>query len=78
MARRTFPRPERHHEIAAQNILARHTAATGFPVTLPVPIDLIVESTFGILVLYDDIPEPPESMILGALFPLRHANRDQH
>ena len=37
--------------------------------TLPVPIELIVESTFGIVVLYDDIPEPPESLILGALFP---------
>jgi Zn-dependent peptidase ImmA (M78 family) len=69
VARRTFARPERHHEIAAQNILSRHAAATGSPVTLPVPIDLIVESTFGIVVLYDDIPEPPESMILGALFP---------
>jgi Zn-dependent peptidase ImmA (M78 family) len=69
VARHTYPRPERHHEVAAQNILARHAAATGTPVTLPVPIDMIVESTYGLTVLWDDIPEPAESMILGALFP---------
>ena len=69
MARKTYPRPEKHHEVAAQNILARHVARSGSPISLPVPIELIVEDTYGITVLYDELSEPPDSRILGALFP---------
>ena len=42
---------------------------TGQAVVLPVPIDLIVELTYGLTVLYEEIPEEPGRMILGALFP---------
>jgi Zn-dependent peptidase ImmA (M78 family) len=71
MARRTYPRPERHHEVAAQNILAKHVSETGVPMKLPVPIELIVESTYGISLLYEELSEEPGTMILGALFPHR-------
>jgi Zn-dependent peptidase ImmA (M78 family) len=34
-----------------------------------VPIDLIVEATYELEVLWDRLPAPPDSIILGALFP---------
>ena len=37
--------------------------------TLPVPIELIIEQTYGLEILWDEIPEPPDSVILGALAP---------
>ena len=37
--------------------------------TLPVPIELIIEQTYGIEILYDEIQEPPGTIILGALAP---------
>lgn len=69
MPQRTYPRPDSHHAVTAQNVLARHEVATGRPTTLPVPIDLIIESTYKIRVLWDEIVEPPGTKILGALFP---------
>ena len=38
---------------------------------LPVPIEAIVEQTYHLVVLHDEITEPPGSMILGALSPQR-------
>ena len=35
--------------------------------TLPVPIELIIEQTYELEVLRDEIPEPPGTVILGAL-----------
>lgn len=69
MARRTYPRPARHHAITASHVLARHASVAGKPVTLPVPIELIIEQTYGLEILWDEIPEPPDSVILGALAP---------
>ena len=37
--------------------------------TLPVPIDLIVEQTYCLEILWVEIPEPPDTVILGALAP---------
>ncbi len=37
--------------------------------TLPVPIELIIEKTFGLEILWDEIPDPPGVIILGALAP---------
>ena len=37
--------------------------------TLPVPIELIVEETYGLEILWEEIPEPPGTVILGALAP---------
>ncbi len=37
--------------------------------TLPVPIELIVEQTYGLEILWGEIPEPPNATILGALAP---------
>lgn len=69
MARRTHPRTEAQHEVATSNVLARHAAETGVPIELPVPIELIIESTYDLTILWDEIEEPPDMTILGALFP---------
>ena len=50
-------------------MLARHVRAIGAPVLLPVPIELIVEQTFGLEILWEEIEEPPDTIILGALAP---------
>ena len=69
MARKTFPRKREVHEVAADNMLARHEASTGVAVQLPIPIEAIIEKTVGLSILYDKIPEPEDVMILGALSP---------
>lgn len=72
MARKTHPRTEAHHRVAADNALARHASSTGAAIELPVPVELIVESTFGLSILWDEIDEPDDMMILGALHPSEH------
>lgn len=69
MARPTFPRANRRHAVIASHVLARHASRVGAPVTLPVPIELIIEQTYGLQILWEEIPEPPDSMVLGALVP---------
>lgn len=70
MARRTHPRKEADHAVTACRVLARHEALTGRPIELPVPIDMVIECDYGLNILWEDIPEPADSMVLGALFPL--------
>lgn len=67
MARPVFPRSQQQHERAAQEILSRHAQQTGWRIGLPVPIDLIIEQTYGLRVIYEQLTEPADSMILGAL-----------
>lgn len=69
MARKTFPRKDRAHRVVADGILARHAQLTAQPITLPVPIELIIEKTYGLEVSWDVIEEPPGAKILGALHP---------
>lgn len=69
MARRTHPRSDRSHELVAGEILHRHSQRTGRPIELPVPIEMIVEDTYGLEVVYDDLAEPSDTMIFGALVP---------
>ncbi len=69
MSRPVHPRSERAHEVVAGNVLARHEATTGERVELPVPIERIIEVTYGIEVLTDNLVEPPDGIILGALYP---------
>ena len=69
MPRRTYPRPDHHHAAAASNVLARHASTVGVPVDLPVPIELIIEQTYALEILWEDIPEAPGTLILGALAP---------
>lgn len=69
MARRVFPRPQSHHQMVARNVMARHEAVTGAPVTLPVPIEMIIEQTYGLEILWAELDEPPDAVILGALSP---------
>ena len=68
-ARRTFPRANRQHAVIASRVLARHASSIGGPITLPVPIELIIEQTYGLEILWEEIPEPLGSVILGALAP---------
>ena len=37
--------------------------------SLPIPIELIVEQSYGLEILWNHIPEPPGTIILGALAP---------
>lgn len=69
MARRPAPRSDKYHAVVAAEVLRKHAMRTGEPITLPVPIEAIVEQTYGLAILYEEIPEPPGSMILGALSP---------
>ena len=69
MPRKTYPRPDHHHAMAAGRVLARHASRVGVHVNLPVPIELIIEQTYGLEILWEDVPEPPDNIILGALAP---------
>jgi hypothetical protein len=69
MPRRTYPRKDDHHRLVASEVLAKHVRVTGCPIELPVPIDLIIERTYGLEILWDHLDEPPAELILGALFP---------
>ena len=69
MPRQTYPRPDHHHAITASRVLARHTSTVGAPVELPVPVELIIEQTYGLEILWDDVPEHLDAVILGALAP---------
>lgn len=69
MSRRTFPRRYEAHGVVAREIITRHETETGKSVQLPVPIEMILEITYGLSILHDNIPEEPGTVILGALFP---------
>lgn len=69
MARKTHPRTNEAHRLVAGEVLHRHATKTGRPIELPVPIELIVESTYGLTIEWDEIDEPPGHSILGALSP---------
>ena len=70
MPRHTYPRPEYQHALTASRILARHASVTGIPITLPVPIELIIEQTHRLEILWDEIEDPPGTIILGKLKPI--------
>lgn len=69
MARSAFARKNEVHKLVAGEVLRRHTTVTGQPVTLPVPIEMIVEKTYGLTIEWDDIDEPHGYVVLGALSP---------
>jgi Zn-dependent peptidase ImmA (M78 family) len=69
MARPTFPRREAVHAAVAGEVLARYAREVGTAVTLPVPIELIIEKIYRLQILSDEIDEPAGWMILGALAP---------
>ena len=71
MARRVFPRSAANHERKAAEILRQHAQLSAQPISLPIPIELIVEQTYELSVVYDIIREPGGTMILGALDPRR-------
>ena len=66
MPRQTFPRSKDMHASTARKILNKHAAAVGSPVTLPVPIELIIEQTYGLEILWEELPEPPAPSSLGS------------
>ena len=69
MARPTYPLPNREHAAMASTILARHAMTVGKPADLPVPIEMIIEQTYELEILWEAIREPPGTTILGALSP---------
>lgn len=69
MSRPTHPRSARSHAVAAAGVLRRYTADTGWAPALPVPVEDIIERVFDLRILWQVIPEPSGSQILGALDP---------
>ena len=69
MSKQVFARKQSSHEVAADQILQKHEMKTKTTVTLPVPVELIIEQTMELNILWDEIDEPAGSMILGALSP---------
>lgn len=69
MAQKTFPRKDDHHRATAGEVFEKHARRTGRPIELPVPIDLIIEGTYGLEVVWGCIDEPAGTKILGALVP---------
>ena len=69
MPRQTYPRPDHHHAMTASRVLARHASTVGMPVGLPVPVELIIEKTYRLEILWEDLPEPAGTVVLGALAP---------
>ncbi len=69
MAKKTFPRKNEVHKLVAAEILHRYTNQTGETVGLPIPIEMIVEKTYGLTIEWDDIDEPDGFVVLGALAP---------
>lgn len=65
----THPRRNEAHKVIADEVLRRHATRTGEPVELPVPIELIVEITYGLSIDWRGLDEPPHHKILGALSP---------
>ena len=72
MPRRTYPRSDHQHALTASKVLVRHALNVGVPVALPVPIELIIEQTFKLEILWEEVPEPPGTVILGGLAPRDH------
>lgn len=69
MPRKTFPMKEDHHRLVAGEVLEKHARRTGTPVGLPVPMELIIEDTYGLEIVWGYVDEPRETKVLGALFP---------
>ena len=70
--RRAFPRAARQHEAAASETLSRFVSGSGWSPALPVPIEAIIESCYGLTILWAEIDEQPGEHILGALLPTQH------
>ncbi|HEX3425065.1 MAG TPA: ImmA/IrrE family metallo-endopeptidase [Acidimicrobiales bacterium] len=64
-----YPRSAASHEVTANSVLELHARRSGWVRSLPVPIDAIVRQTYGLRVLWDDIPETRGERILGMLEP---------
>lgn len=72
MPRKAYPRPAHRHESTALAILNRHAQVMGVQPSLPIPIEMIVEQTFQLEVVYDTINDESGDAggaILGALIP---------
>lgn len=69
MARQTFPRRQEVHEQVGGEILRRHAQTTGWTVSMPVPIELIIEQSYSLTLDVGDIEESAGVTVLGALYP---------
>lgn len=69
MARPIRYRTPKMHEVAAGGVLQRYESIIGSAVSLPIPVEDIIERQFDLAVLRDEIPDPQGVRILGALSP---------
>lgn len=71
MTPKVYPRGPEEHAETASRILRRHSSESGWPIGLPVPIESIVEGTYGLEILWQPIPEADGAYILGAIEPVQ-------
>ena len=64
-----YPRLDHHYATTASCVLAPHASTVGTPVDLPVPSELIIERTYRLEILWEDIPEPSDTVNFAALAP---------
>lgn len=57
------------HEVVAGEVLARYSVQCGWDGRLPVPVEDIIERTFQLTVIRDELLEAPGEMVLGCLDP---------
>lgn len=69
MARPVKYRRTETHDIVTEEIIRSYERLVGAAVALPVPVEDIIERKFDLSILHDEIPDPVEAKILGALSP---------
>lgn len=68
--RSVYPRSAHSHEAAAAAVLERFALAERWRPCLPVPVERIVESIYGLSILWSNVEERPGEQILGFLSPI--------
>lgn len=63
------PRGRDEHEELAIEVLDRYSRETGWAPSLPVPIEHVVEAQYDLAILWEELPEEPGAVVLGALSP---------
>jgi hypothetical protein len=66
---RLYPRSWTELDTRAGEVLTRHARETGWTASLPVPIEDIVERTFGLHILWEPLEEGPGERVLAMLTP---------
>jgi Zn-dependent peptidase ImmA (M78 family) len=64
-----YVRSDSSHDVTALSVLELHARTSGWTRCLPVPIEGIVQDTYGMRVVWNDVAEMAHERILGVLHP---------